>query len=340
MPSAGCRFQFSHTVRLTLWSADRAGILRVRAGRTFRYTLRGRAVNCPNTLARLKALAVPPAWEQVVICPHPSGHLQAVGYDARGRKQYRYHPAFRAEREGAKFDTLAAFGRALPRVRRRVNADLALPGLPKAKVLAAVVTLLDRTHLRVGNDEYAKANGSFGLSTLLDQHVTFTTGAVALRFRGKSGVGHKRVVSDARLARIVRACRDLPGQRLFQYRDEAGRVRRVGSADVNAYIREAAGEEFTAKTFRTWAGTVRAAAELAKLPVPESKTAGERAVVGVIKTVAEVLGNTPAVCRNSYVHPRVIAAFLAGELPAARSAEGRVLKLLKGRRSARARAGI
>ncbi len=328
MTPAGCRFQFTLSVRLTIWSADRAGIARVRVGRNFRYTLRGRAVTNANTLARVKALAVPPAWEQVVICPHPTGHLQAVGYDVRGRKQYRYHPAFRAEREGAKFDKLAAFGRALPRIRPRVAADLALPGLPKAKVLAAVVTLLDRTHLRVGNDEYAKANGSFGLSTLLDQHVTFTAGAVALRFRGKSGVKHRRVVSDARLARIVRACRDLPGQRLFQYRDENGRVKRVGSADVNGYIAEAAGGPFTAKDFRTWAGTVRAAGELAKLPVPESKTAGERAVVGVIRTVAEALGNTPAVCRKSYVHPRVIAAFLAGELPATRSAEGRVLKLL------------
>jgi DNA topoisomerase-1 len=197
-------------------------------------------------------------------------------------------------------------------------------------VLAAVVALLDRTHLRVGNDEYRRSNSSFGLSTLLDRHVTLTGGSVKLNFRGKSGVKHERHVSDARLARIVRACRDLPGQDLFQYRDEDGRVRRIGSADVNAYIGAAAGEPFTAKDFRTWAGTVTAAAELAKLPVPESKAATERAVAEVMKAVAAKLGNTPAVCRTSYIHPRVVEAFAAGELPEARSAERRVLKVLGG----------
>jgi DNA topoisomerase-1 len=214
-----------------------------------------------------------------------------------------------------------------------VNADLALPGLPREKVLAAVVALLDRTHLRVGNDEYKRSNRSFGLSTLLDRHVTLTGHSVKLAFRGKSGVRHERQVSDARLARIVRACRDLPGQDLFQYRDGAGRVRRIGSADVNAYIGAAAGEPFTAKDFRTWAGTVTAAAELAKLPVPGTAAAAERAVVGVVKAVAAKLGNTPAVCRKSYIHPRVIGAFAAGDLPAARSDEARVLKVLQGGRT-------
>ena len=317
-----CRYEFAMTARLTLWSSDQSGIARMRVGKSFRFTVRGRTVRSADTLARIRSLAIPPAWERVTVCPNPNGHLQAVGYDARGRKQYRYHPAFRAKREGAKFGKLAEFAKALPRIRCRVKADLALPGLPKEKVLAAVVALLDRTHLRVGNEEYARANKSFGLSTLLDRHVTFTAGTVALNFRGKSGVQHRRVVSDARLARIVRACRDLPGQHLFQYRDADGRVRKVGSADVNQYIAETTGGSFTAKDFRTWAGTVRAAAELAKLPPPESKTGGERAVVGVIRTVAVALGNTPAVCRKSYVHPRVIAAFQAGELPPARSRRG------------------
>jgi DNA topoisomerase-1 len=340
MPPARRRYQFPQSVRLTLWFANQPGIARVRAGKAFRYTLRGKVVRHEQTLARIRSLAVPPAWERVLICPHPNGHIQAVGYDAKGRKQYRYHPAFRAKREGAKYAKLSAFGRALPRIRERVDADLGLPGLTKAKVLAAVVDLLDRTHLRVGNGEYARANGSFGLSTLLDQHVTCGRRAVRLRFRGKSGVTHERVVTDARLARVVRSCRDLPGQHLFQYRDADGRVRRIGSADVNGYIRQAAGQEFTAKDFRTWAGTVKAAAELAKLPRPETKTATERAVVGVIKTVAAALGNTPAVCRKSYIHPRVIEAFAAGGFPTARAAGGlsaderRVLKLLNGSRSA------
>lgn len=326
-----CRYLFSLSVRLVLWSDARPGIVRERAGKGFRYRRGGRVVKDLATLARIRTLAVPPAWERVVICPHPHGHLQAVGYDARGRKQYRYHPAFRAKREGVKYGRLLAFGRALPRIRQRVSVDLLLPGLPREKVLAAVVALLDRTHLRVGNDEYAKANGSFGLSTLLDRHAAFAGTSVTLKFRGKSGVTHERVVSDARLARIVRACRDLPGQDLFQYRDEAGRVRKIGSADVNAYIGAAAGEPFTAKDFRTWAGTVTAAAELAKLPVPETKTATERAVAGVVKLVAAELGNTPAVCRKSYIHPKVVEAFAAGDLPATRSDEARVLKLLNGR---------
>ncbi len=322
MPTAIRRYEFPLTARLKIWSGDRPGISRVRVGTGFRFTLHGKAVRDADTLARIRALAIPPAWEWVVVCPYPNGHLQAVGYDARGRKQYRYHPAFRAKREGAKFDKLAAFADALPRLRRRVEADLASPGLSKEKVLAAVVSLLDRTHLRVGNDEYARANKSFGLSTLLDRHVTFTAGTVALKFRGKSGVHHRREVSDARLARIVRACRDLPGQHLFQYRDADGRVRRVGSADVNRYIAAAGDGPFTAKDFRTWAGTVRAAAELSKLPPPESKTAGERAVVEVIRTAAESLGNTPAVCRKSYVHPQVITAYLGSGLPKGGRASG------------------
>jgi DNA topoisomerase-1 len=306
------------------------GIRRVRTAGGFRYVdARGRRVTDAVTLARIRALAIPPAWEGVWICPKASGHIQATGRDARGRKQYRYHAAWTARRGDEKFGRMPAFGRALARVRDRVEADLARPGLPREKVLAAVVRLLDQTHLRVGNAEYRRDNGSFGLSTLLDRHVSFAPGELRLRFRGKSGVWHERAVSDPRLARTVRACRDLPGQHLFQYRDDGGVARPVGSADVNGYIRAAAGGEFTAKDFRTWAGTVKAAARLAELPAPESRTAGERAVAGVVKAVAAELGNTPAVCRRSYIHPRVIAAYLDGSLAASRRAdEQRLLSLL------------
>ena len=224
---------------------------------------------------------------------------------------------------------MRAFGKALPKIRAAVEGDMNRPGLPREKVLAAVVSLLDRTHLRVGNAEYAKSNKSFGLSALLDKHASFAAGKVRLKFRGKSGVWHERTVSDTKLAKVVRACRDLPGQDLFQYRDETGKARPVGSVDVNAYIRAAAGGEFTAKDFRTWAGTVAAARRLAELPAPETKSAAEKAVGGVIREVATELGNTPAVCRKSYVHPRVIEAFAAGEMPAkAADDEARVLGLL------------
>ena len=330
-------FAFPEKARLRLWSDASPGIRRERCGKYFRYRdPAGLLVRDPLALARIRALAIPPAWEDVLVCPEANGHLQAVGRDGRGRKQYRYHPAFRAQRDGTKYGRLLAFGKALPRIRARVEADLARPGLSRDKVLAAVVKLLDRTHLRVGNAEYAKLNGSFGLSTLLDRHVTFTGQALRLRFRGKSGVRHDRVIPDAQLARIVRQCRDLPGQDLFQYRTDDGKPKPVGSTEVNSYIRRAAGAEFTAKDFRTWAGTVKAAARLASLDVPPSKTAAERAVCGVIKEVAEELGNTPAVCRKSYVHPAILDAFLGDGFPKTRTsgrlsaAENRVLKLLGG----------
>jgi DNA topoisomerase-1 len=336
------KFTFPTEARLRAWSDSGRCIRRERAGKSFRYRAAdGKTVRAANTLARIRALAIPPAWTHVLICPDATGHLQATGRDARGRKQYRYHPAFRAERDQTKYGRMLAFGRALARVRARIERDLAKRGLPRDKVLAAVVKLLDRTHLRVGNTEYVKANGSFGLSTLLDRHVTFTGRSLRIKFRGKSGVRHERVISDARLARIVRKCRDLPGQDLFQYHegngsgDGTGRPKPIGSADVNAYIRRAAGAEFTAKDFRTWAGTVLAAAQLAALPEAKTKTSLERALCGVIKEVAAELGNTPAVCRKSYVHPAVIEAFTAGTFPAARAggrlsaAEVRVLRLLE-----------
>ncbi len=337
VPQAEPAFLFPAAARLRLWCDGASGIRRERAGAGFRYRdASGRPVRDAAVLGRIRALAIPPAWENVVICPYPNGHLQATGRDARGRKQYRYHPAFRARRDGAKYDRVLAFGRVLGRIRSRVAADLAARGLPRDKVLAAVVKLLDGTHLRVGNAEYARANGSFGLSTLLDRHVRFTGTAVRLRFRGKSGVRHERVISDAALARIVRQCRDLPGHDLFQYRDGAGRPKPIGSADVNAYLRRAAGGGFTAKDFRTWAGTVAAAETLSAVPKPATKAATERAVCCAIKGVAAELGNTPSVCRKSYVHPAVIAAFAAGTFPPARpsgnlyAAEVRVLRLLGG----------
>jgi DNA topoisomerase I len=328
-------FLFPPKARLRAWTDATPGLRRERAGKSFRYRdASGCLVRDPQTLARIRALAIPPAWTNVIICPDANGHLQATGRDARGRKQYRYHPVFRASRDGTKYGRLRAFGEALSRIRSRVQADLKKRGLRRDKVLAAVVELLDLTHLRIGNAEYAKANKSFGLSTLLDRHVTFSRGAVKLKFRGKSGVVHERVISDARLARIVRQCRDLPGQDLFQYHGPKGRPKPIGSADVNAYLRKAAGAEFTAKDFRTWAGTVKAASKLAALARPETKAATERAVCGVIKEVATELGNTPAVCRKSYVHPVVLEAFAEGAFPGARAtarlsaAESRVLRLL------------
>lgn len=325
MPAA---FRFATRLRNSC-DAD-PGIARERTSAGFRYRdARGRIVRDKITLARIRTLAIPPAWTKVWICRSADGHLQAVGRDARGRKQYRYHPSFRTKQDGAKFSRLAAFGRALRRLRARVSADLARPGLPRDKVLAAVVRLLDRTQLRIGNHEYRRTNNSFGLSTLLDHHVTVTARRVRVKFNGKSGIAHERVVNDTKLARVVRRCRDVPGQHLFQYRDDRGRPRGVSSTDVNDYIRRAAGGDFTAKDFRTWAGTVLAAARLAGEELPDSAKAAERIVVRVIREVAARLGNTPAVCRKSYIHPLVIEAFAAGKLPSRmKRDEARVLHLI------------
>jgi DNA topoisomerase-1 len=324
------------TARLSHACDTRPGLVRERVRGTFRYRAPdGKLVTDPHTLARIRALAIPPAWEQVWICPAANGHIQATGRDTRGRKQYRYHPAWTARRGDQKFSRMVGFGHALPAVRAKVEADLARPGLPREKVLAAVVKLLDQTHLRVGNPEYVRANRSFGLSTLLDRHVSFDGGTLRVRFRGKSGVWHDRTIGDRALARIVRHCRDLPGQDLFQYLGDDGAPHPIGSAEVNGYIRRAAGGDYTAKDFRTWAGTVKAAALLAELPRPESSAAAERDVAGVVRTVAAALGNTPAVCRKSYVHPAVIDAFRSGSLPPAVEADGlsaaeaRVLRLLQ-----------
>jgi DNA topoisomerase-1 len=291
----------------------------------------GHRLTDTEALERIRHLAIPPAWRDVWICPRANGHVQATGRDARGRKQYRYHARWREERDGTKYARMIALGRALPALRRRVAADLARPGLGRAKVLAALVSLLETTFIRVGNEEYARTNGSFGLTTLQDRHVAFRASELRFHFRGKSGVVHDVAIHDSKLARVVRQCRDLPGQELFQYVDEDGRRATVDSGDVNDYIREAAGEDFTAKDFRTWAGTVLAAVALVEIASAELKAASAKAprrpnnrdVKRAIDRVAARLGNTPAVCRRCYVHPEIVASYLEGSLaPALARATG------------------
>jgi DNA topoisomerase-1 len=299
---------------------DRPGIRRKRCGKGFRFfDPQGIAVRSTELLRRIASLAIPPAWTDVWICPDPNGHLQATGRDDRGRKQYRYHPRWRATRDETKFDHAIAFAQALPRIRARVEADLAQPGLPRTKVLAAVVCLLERTHIRVGNEEYARQNGSFGLTTLRNRHVRVSGHTVRFNFRGKAGVEHDIRISDRRLARIVERCQDLPGQELFEYLDDDGTVRSIDSSDVNDYIREVAGEEFRAKDFRIWAGTVLAARALLPFDSFESETQARRNVVRAIELVANQLGNTRAVCKKCYVHPTVIDTYMHGALRSALS---------------------
>ena len=293
----------------------RPGITRVRQGKAASYRdPDGRRIRDGETLTRIRSLAVPPAWRQVWICPDPGGHVQATGRDARGRKQYRYHPRWREVRDGNKYERMIAFGRALPLIRRRVEKDLARPGLPREKILATVVRLLEVTLIRVGNEEYARRNDSFGLATMRDRHVRVNGSALRFEFRGKSGILHAVDVEDRRLARIVRQSRDLPGFELFQYVDAAGERRAIDAADVNGYLKSIAGDVFTAKDFRTWAGTVLAARALHELAVFESQAQAKRNVLRAVEAVAKRLGNTRAVCRKCYVHPEVVNAYLDGTL--------------------------
>jgi DNA topoisomerase-1 len=292
---------------------DRPGISRRRAGRGFAYhAADGTLIRDRATLARIRALAVPPAWTHVWINRDPNGHLQASGRDAKGRKQYRYHARFREARESSKFDRMLAFAAALPRIRERVDADLGRHGLPREKVLATVVRLLELTLIRVGNEEYARLNDSFGLTTLQDRHAKIGGSALRFSFTGKSGQRHRVEIRDRRLSRIVARCQELPGQDLLQYVDDAGEVRDVRSEDVNAYLHEIGGEDFTAKDFRTWAGTVLAYRALRALQ-PEGRTT-KKAVVEAMRETAERLGNTPAVARRSYVHPAVLDAYMDGDI--------------------------
>lgn len=291
------------------------GIRRRRHGKGFTYVdPRGRTIRDVRERRRIAALAIPPAWTQVWICPLANGHLQATGRDARGRKQYRYHPDWRAVRDETKFGRMIAFGEALPRIRDEVERDLARPGLAREKVLATVVKLLETTLLRIGNEEYARDNNSFGLTTLRNHHATVDGASVELRFRGKAGKERAVKIRDRRLAQVVRRCRELPGQELFQYVDEEGKLASVGSEDVNAYLREAGGEDFSAKDFRTWGGTILALSELAAMDGSGSRTEANRAIVEAVKKVAAQLGNRPAICRKYYIHPAVVEAFTAGLL--------------------------
>jgi DNA topoisomerase-1 len=287
------------------------GFTRRRRGKSFTYvrssgeTLRDRAA-----LTRIRSLAIPPAWKDVWICPTPNGHLQATGRDARGRKQYRYHSRWREAQDQHKYERIIAFAKALPKIRRVVARHLRKRGLPRDKVLAATVKLLETTLIRVGNDEYARDNHSFGLTTMHDEHVKIRGATIRFDFRGKHGIEHEIDLEDRRLARIVRACRDLPGQELFQYLDEAGAVCDVGSGDVNDYLRRISGEDFTAKDFRTWAGTALAAQALQEFQDFDSKAAAKRNITKAIEHVAQRLGNTQAICRKCYVHPAIIEAYM------------------------------
>ncbi|HKV09178.1 MAG TPA: DNA topoisomerase IB [Thermoanaerobaculia bacterium] len=330
---------------------DVPGIRRRRCGpKGFCYVdPQGKAVKDPKELERIKKLAIPPAWTDVWICLRANGHLQATGRDARGRKQYRYHPNWREVRDETKFGKMVAFGEALPRIRERVESDLSLRGLPREKVLATVVKLLETTLIRVGNKEYARQNNSFGLTTLKDGHVDIEGSKLRFEFRGKSGKDHQVEIQDRRLARIVKQCRDIPGQKLFQYLDDGGGRQSVSSEDVNSYLKETTGEDFTAKDFRTWGGTVLALSALLEIGCLDDEKAASKAVVDVVKRVSTDLGNRPAICRKFYVHPAVIDAFLDGSLPQVledavddspgeddgsgglRRLESQVLKLLKGK---------
>lgn len=331
-------------------SDARPGIRRGKQGDGFAYIAPdGQAVRDEDTLARIRSLAIPPAWTDVWICRQANGHLQATGRDARGRKQYRYHPDWAVVRGDGKFERIIAFGEALPKLRRRLHKDLALPGFPRAKALAIVVSVMARTLIRVGNDCYARSNRSFGLTTLRNRHVGFLRGGRAkFAFRGKSGLEHEVVLDDAELVKLVKRCQQLPGQSLFQYVDDEGATQPVGSAQVNDYLREALGESFTAKDFRTWGGTLAAIVRFAGTSVPAE--ASERELLSIEKTVvsevAGLLGNTPAICRKAYIDPSVFAGWRSGRLQeattGARDARGwerAALRFLRDARRDAARAG-
>jgi DNA topoisomerase-1 len=301
----------ARAARLRYVSDSERGFERRRHGKSFTYVRPGGAtLRDPRTIDRIRSLAIPPAWQDVWICPKADGHLQATGRDARGRKQYRYHARWREAQDQHKYERVLRFARTLPKIRRAVARHLRKRGLPREKVLAAAVKLLETTLIRVGNDEYARDNHSFGLTTMHDEHVKIRGATIRFDFRGKHGIEHEIDLKDRRLAEIVHACRDLPGQELFQYVDDAGNVCDVGSGDLNAYLREISGEDFTAKDFRTWAGTALAAQALQEFEDFDSKAAAKRNIRKAIERVAERLGNTQAICRKSYVHPAIIEAYM------------------------------
>lgn len=306
-----------------LYVTDSApGITRKRADRGWRYEAPdGTPMRDKEVLARIKTLVIPPAWTQVWICPSDNGHIQATGLDDRGRKQYRYHPRWREVRDENKYERMIDFGKALPKIRAHVERDMSLPGLPRPKVLATVVRLLETTLIRVGNEEYARTNRSFGLTTLRNRHVKVDGSQLRFKFKGKSGKTHSISVRDKRLAHIVRRCQDLPGQELFEFVDDEGARHAIRSSDVNEYLQEISGDDFTAKDFRTWAGTTLAATTLQEMEPADTQTARKHNAVEAIKEVARRLGNTPAICRKCYIHPHIVEAYLDGTL--AESLKGR-----------------
>jgi len=294
-------------------SDEQPGYTRKAKGDDFEYfDTEGKKIRDETRLLRIKRIGVPPAYTDVWICPSANGHIQATGRDARGRKQYRYHERWREVRDENKYDRMVVFGKALPKIRRRVDRDLKRRGLPREKVLATVVQLLERTFIRIGNEEYAKENKSFGLTTMRNHHVDATATKLKFSFRGKSGKRHEVDVTDRRLAKIIRQLQDLPGQEVFQYLNDRDERRKVTSGDVNEYLREITGEDFTAKDFRTWAGTVLAAMALNLQEAFENKTQAKKNIKDAISAVAKILGNTPAVCRKCYVHPAVLETYLDG----------------------------
>jgi DNA topoisomerase-1 len=296
-------------------SDEQPGYARKAKGKDFEYfDTDGKRIRDEPRLLRIRRIAIPPAYKDVWICPSPNGHIQATARDARGRKQYRYHERWREVRDENKYDRMVVFGKALPKIRRRVKRDLKRRGLPREKVLATVVQLLERTFIRIGNEEYAKENKSFGLTTMRNHHVDVTATKLKFTFRGKSGVKHEVDVTDRRLAKIICELQELPGQQIFQYVDDEGEVRDIDSQDVNDYLREITGEDFTAKDFRTWAGTVLAAMALNAQEAFENKTQAKKNIKDAISAVAKILGNTPTVCRKCYVHPAVLETYLDGAM--------------------------
>ena len=291
------------------------GIRRKRRGKGFTYLdANGETVRDPKTLERIRSLVIPPAWTGVWICASPNGHLQATGRDAKGRKQSRYHPRWRAVRDETKYERMLSFGAALPGIREQVQQDLGVPGLPRRKIMATIVRLMETTLIRVGNEEYARANHSYGLTTMHGRHAKVQGSTITFKFKGKSGKSHTIDVSDRRLAKIIQRCQDIPGYELFQYIDEEGATQPVDSADVNGYLREISQQDFTAKDFRTWAGSVLAYGLLREIEPFSSATQAKKNVVEAIKSVAERLGNTPSVCRKCYVHPALLDCYLAGTM--------------------------
>lgn len=305
----------AESVGLVYVNDQKPGITRKRRGKHFYFFMsNGKRITDTKEIERIHKLAIPPAYKDVWICPNKNGHMQATGRDDKGRKQYRYHTRWRLVRDENKYNKTIAFGHALPAIRKRVHDDLKLPGLSKNKILATVVNLLQVTLIRVGNDEYARTNHSFGLTTLKNKHVNVTGSTINFKFRGKSGVNHKISIQDARLARIVKRCKDIPGQDLFEYYDENGEVSGISSTEINEYIKSITNEDFTAKDFRTWAGTVLATYALQALEKFDNEAQAKKNIVKAIELVAKKLGNTPSICRKCYIHPEVLNAYVEGSL--------------------------